>query len=93
MPAHGLLSDSYELPKPKNWDIFEGIAQQLYGRVFGDPNPFRYGRGGQAQYGIDIHCRLNSDSSRLIGIQCIAHNVMSYRLTVCGMHTRERASV
>lgn len=62
--------EGYELPVPKDWQAFERLCVELFGRFYNDPNPQPYGRGGQAQDGIDTLIAVDGDPHRLIGIQC-----------------------
>ena len=59
---------SSELPVPKNWDEFEEICADLFGRIWNDPNIVRYGRLGQRQNGVDIRGHL--PDGRIVGVQC-----------------------
>jgi hypothetical protein len=59
---------SSELSVPKNWDEFEDICADLFGRIWNDPNIVRYGRLGQSQNGVDIRGRL--PDGRIAGVQC-----------------------
>ncbi len=56
------------LDPPKNWDEFEDICADLFGREWDDRNTVRYGRLGQEQHGVDIYGR--PDGTKYAGVQC-----------------------
>jgi hypothetical protein len=47
------------LPAPSDWNEFEDICADLFGREWGDPNVTRYARQGERQDGVDIYGTLN----------------------------------
>lgn len=57
---------------PSNEQDFEELCADVYGTIFNCTVPSKYGRRGQAQYGLDLiiyQNDINSDNTR-IGIQC-----------------------
>ncbi len=40
------------LPPPQNWQDFEELCCDLWGRIWGDGDAQRNGRQGQAQHGV-----------------------------------------
>jgi hypothetical protein len=56
------------LPQPKDWNEFEDICADLFGREWGDRNAFRYGRQGQRQDGIDIYGKPSNGGAA--AVQC-----------------------
>jgi len=61
--------NSVNLPTPQSWDEFEEMVADIARSQWGDSLASRYGRQGQAQQGVDIHCRPEDlDGHR--GIQC-----------------------
>lgn len=65
------MSDAnYEqLRPPPTWEAFEEICADLFSRLWNDPQVVRYGRGGQAQHGVDIYGKKDGDDA---GVQCKA---------------------
>jgi hypothetical protein len=59
---------SSELPVPKNWDEFEDICADLFGRIWNDHNTVRYALLGERQNGVDIRGRLPDGA--IVGVQC-----------------------
>lgn len=75
-----MIASNYIFPKPKNEDSFEDIVCAIFAREFNNPNLQRYGRKGQAQYGMDIVgtryiVGKNHRENRLVAIQCKNHMV------------------
>jgi tetratricopeptide (TPR) repeat protein len=61
---------STSIPKPKNWQDFEGKACALFRCILEDPDTTTHGRGGQAQQGVDIYGRRGGQGDRWVGVQC-----------------------
>ena len=62
----------YTTAIPSNEQDFEELCADVYGTIFNCTVPSKYGRRGQAQYGLDLiiyQNDINSDNTR-IGIQC-----------------------
>lgn len=57
-----------EFAPPRYWEQFEELCADVFQSQFGDPALVRWGRGGQAQHGIDILAR--NGSVYPIGLQC-----------------------
>src|ERR1700730_14661634 len=58
------------LPKPRDWQDFEGKTRDLFACVLADPNTQMHGRTGQPQNGVDIWGYRGEDRARLVGVQC-----------------------
>jgi hypothetical protein len=56
------------LDPPKNWDEFEDICADLFGREWKDNNATRYGRQGQRQNGVDVYGQ--PGGQKYAGVQC-----------------------
>lgn len=56
------------LPKPETWQEFEHHAWLLFRAELKDPATEKNGRQGQAQHGVDVYGR--RDSNRWVGVQC-----------------------
>jgi hypothetical protein len=56
------------LDPPKNWDEFEDICADLFGREWKDNNTTRYGRQGQRQNGVDVYGQ--PGGQKYAGVQC-----------------------
>src|ERR1700680_352565 len=52
---------------PKHWQDFEEMCHLLHKAEFAPEQIYRYGRAGQAQYGVDIAA---CSDRQWIGIQC-----------------------
>ncbi|MES2354962.1 MAG: tetratricopeptide repeat protein [Pseudomonadota bacterium] len=61
---------AFEIQKPKDWQAFQRQCVVLFCAVLGDPYAQEYGRGGQAQKGIDILGRRDGATDCYVGIQC-----------------------
>ena len=61
---------STSVPKPKNWQDFEGKSCILFRCILSDPGTSSHGRGGQAQQGVDIYGRRGGQGDHWVGIQC-----------------------
>ena len=61
---------AFEISKPKDWQAFQRNCVLLFQAALNDPHAQEYGRGGQAQHGIDIIGRRDGDPERYVGIQC-----------------------
>lgn len=59
---------SSHLPQPKDWNEFEDICADVFGREWADRNAFRYGRQGQRQDGIDIYGKPSNGGAA--AVQC-----------------------
>lgn len=59
------------LPLPRDWESFEDLATAVFARRFEAPTLKRYGRPGQAQYGVDS---VGFTPTGLIGLQCKHHS-------------------
>ena len=58
-----------QIPPPNNWQDFENLCADLWGKIWKDTNAQKNGRSGQAQHGVDVFGRLNGDGD-LQGVQC-----------------------
>ena len=65
------MIDNYYLPKPKNEDVFENLITDLAKRQYATENFQRYGKKGQAQFGIDT---VGIYNKKIIGIQSKNHS-------------------
>lgn len=61
------MAVSNELQRPVDEGDFEALCIHLYSRVWNVTGLMRVGRGGQAQFGVDI---LGHDGRQSVGIQC-----------------------
>lgn len=59
-----------EIPKPKDWQAFQRNCVLLFRAELNDPHAQEYGRGGQAQHGIDILARRDGRDDHFVGVQC-----------------------
>lgn len=59
---------SSEMFVPKNWEEFEDICADLFGRIWNDHNTVRYALQGERQNGVDIRGRL--PDGVIVGVQC-----------------------
>lgn len=59
-----------EIPKPRDWQAFQRNVVLLFRAELKDPNAQEYGRGGQAQGGIDVLGKRNGDPNHYVGVQC-----------------------
>jgi hypothetical protein len=64
-----LVADSY-FPPPQGWEAFEGMVFDFFTARLVNPNLKRYGRQGQAQYGVDI---AGAQNGGFLGIQSKNH--------------------
>jgi formylglycine-generating enzyme required for sulfatase activity len=62
------VSLNHQIPPPINWQVFENLCADLFGRIIDDKNITKHGRPGLAQDGIDIY-GCNKDR-KYVGIQC-----------------------
>jgi hypothetical protein len=58
-----------ELPPPSDWNEFEDICADLFGRTWKDANTIRHGRQGQRQNGVDIRGQIDGTGA-FAGVQC-----------------------
>lgn len=58
-----------QLPPPRSWEEFEGLAFQLWKSIWFDHNAQLHGRHGQPQSGVDIYGRPFAQS-HWEGVQC-----------------------
>jgi hypothetical protein len=65
------MSPHFIIPKPRDWNTFEEIVNDVFSRKYENYNFQRYGRAGQAQDGVDIAGTLPSGD--IIGVQCKHH--------------------
>ncbi len=66
------MSGIFDLPKLKDDSFFEDLVCDIFSRKFINPNLQRFGRKGQAQYGLDI-LGFNFGTNEIEGIQCKNH--------------------
>lgn len=66
---------------PKNWDHFEELCADLFQEEWGDKELVRHGRGGQAQYGVDIYG--SCEGQWPVGIQCKGKNIWPVKSVSC----------
>lgn len=59
-----------DLPIPKDWQAFQRNCVLLFKAELRDPHAQEYGRGGQAQKGIDILARRDGRDDHFVGVQC-----------------------
>ncbi len=60
-----------EIPKPRDWQLFQRNCVILFRAELGDPNAQEYGRNGQDQRGIDVlGRRFAHGPDHYVGIQC-----------------------
>ncbi|MFZ1681902.1 MAG: hypothetical protein WAT70_12860 [Rhizobiaceae bacterium] len=59
-----------QIQPPANWQDFESASVVLWGDILKDDGIHRFGRGGQAQYGLDLIGYRDGDPNRLVGVQC-----------------------
>ncbi|WP_340584142.1 hypothetical protein [Brucella pseudintermedia] len=59
-----------QIQPPANWQDFESASVVLWGDILQDDGIHRFGRSGQAQYGLDLMGYRDGDPNRLVGIQC-----------------------
>ncbi|MDH7785633.1 tetratricopeptide (TPR) repeat protein [Ochrobactrum sp. 19YEA23] len=59
-----------QIKPPANWQDFESASVVLWGDILQDDGIHRFGRGGQAQYGLDLMGYRDGDPNRLVGVQC-----------------------
>ena len=59
-----------QIKKPQDWQAFERASTVLRRCILADDALHRFGRGGQAQHGLDLTGYRNSDPNKLIGVQC-----------------------
>ncbi len=58
-----------QIPPPQNWQDFEELCCDLWGRIWGDPDTQQNGRQGQAQHGVDVFGRPGRGNV-LAAVQC-----------------------
>lgn len=58
------------IPRPKVWQAFEAGSVYLWRKILKDPSLHRFGRNGQAQYGMDMFGYRDGDAAKIVGIQC-----------------------
>lgn len=73
------MAVSNDLGRPDTEGDFEAMCHQLYGRMWRDFTCVRVGRGGQAQFGVDI---LGNDGTQPVGVQCKHFNKKAFTLGV-----------
>ena len=61
---------SIAIPRPRDWQAFERAAVELWICLLGDDGIHRFGRQGQAQFGLDLLGYRDLDAAKLVGIQC-----------------------
>ncbi len=44
----------YDLPPPRDWQVFEDLCCELWRCLWRDPNAQKHGRSGQKQHGVDV---------------------------------------
>ena len=59
-----------QIDAPKSWDDFENLCCALFQQEWANPTVQRYGRGGQAQQGVDIFGQNLNEGDRWYGVQC-----------------------
>lgn len=59
-----------QVSKPKNWQSFEEGSSILWRKILKDDSIHRFGRGGQAQHGMDMFGYRNADPAKIVGVQC-----------------------
>jgi tetratricopeptide (TPR) repeat protein len=64
------LALTSEIPKPRDWPLFQRYCVVLFQAELNDPNALEYGRPGQEQQGIDIIGKRDGDIARYVGVQC-----------------------
>ncbi len=64
------MKNNFIFPKPKDWEAFEDIINDVFSRKYHTDNLQRYGRRGQKQKGVDIAGLIDRG---VIGIQCKHH--------------------
>ena len=64
-------AQQFDLPPPKDWQVFEDLCHALWQREWRCPAIQKHGRSGQQQRGVDIFGRPEGDN-RYHGIQCKA---------------------
>lgn len=62
------IAATSELPHPTDWNEFEDLCADLFGRIWNDPHTYRYARQGQRQNGVDIFGRPSDGANA--GVQC-----------------------
>lgn len=83
------MAVSNELVRPDTEDDFEAMCHQLYGRMWRDSTCVRVGRGGQAQFGVDI---LGNDGTQPVGVQCKHFNKKAFTLGVVTSDVDDRST-
>jgi hypothetical protein len=66
--VHMVTPATSHLDPPRNWDEFEDICADLFGREWKDNNTTRYGRQGQRQNGVDVYGQ--PGGQKYAGVQC-----------------------
>ena len=61
--------NALDLPPPKNWQDFESLCADLWGRIWDDPGTQKNGREGQGQCGVDVFGRPGRGAD-WAGVQC-----------------------
>lgn len=59
----------FHIPPPQNWQSFEDLCKDLWGKILQDKNVQLNGRAGQLQCGVDIY-GIDAFSKENYGIQC-----------------------
>jgi hypothetical protein len=60
-----------EIPKPRDWQMFQRNSMILFRAELADPNAQEYGRNGQNQHGIDVlGRRFSIGPDHYVGVQC-----------------------
>ncbi|WP_404317901.1 restriction endonuclease [Malaciobacter canalis] len=59
----------FSIPPPQNWQSFEDLCKDLWGKILQDKHIQLNGRSGQSQDGVDIY-GVDAHSKEKYGIQC-----------------------
>ncbi len=60
---------SYDLPPPRDWQVFEDLCRDLWVKLWRDPHAQKHGRTGQKQRGVDVFGQ-PAGGSAWEGVQC-----------------------
>ena len=63
------LANGTSLNRPRDWQAFERLARDLFGRITGDVHTDLHGRNGQPQSGVDV-VGVDQHSRARVGVQC-----------------------
>ncbi|MEM7587852.1 MAG: FxSxx-COOH system tetratricopeptide repeat protein, partial [Acidobacteriota bacterium] len=61
------MNNAVELPRPRDWQVFEDFCRDLFAAEWGDLETQKYGRPGQEQHGVDVYGRRGG---KWLGVQC-----------------------